>query len=173
MITIGIDPGWSSFGIAITKDNALISKQEYVPKDFGDISGFISELRKHILLILDSHSEVWDTNNKIYIERFVTYGGVQTNPEEILMLIGALYYFFSVEYSRPTLVKAIDWKIKICQYLVKSRKFSNPYKKLDKKYSLLVANTLSGVTLQSNHEADAICLSYLTDEILKVNKVSI
>lgn len=161
MITIGIDPGWSSFGIAITKDDALLAYTSFVPKKYGTTTEFVKALNMWI------GGELYkvfpeDPDLQIYIERFVTYGGTQTDPENILMLIGALDYFFTEKYSKPTLIRALDWKVRICHHLVKSKGLSNPGTKFDKKYSLWAAENLSGKKFKSDHEADAVCLSYMT-----------
>lgn len=170
MITIGIDPGWSSFGIAIRDGDKILSKTSFIPKEHITIANFIHELGYW----LSSKVSPYENQNyefKVFIERFVAYAGVQSSAsEDILMLIGALDYFFSINYTKPRLVKAIDWKVKVCHYLVKSKGLSNPYTKLDKKYSIWAAEQLSGETFKSNHEADAVCLSYLTDEILTGRK---
>ena len=174
MITIGIDPGWSSFGIAINEDGILIANTSFVPKESITIEGFISELSKWITESLEEIDNIeCDWNIKVYMERFVAYSGINASAtEDILMLIGALDYYFSVAYSKPILVKAIDWKIALVHYLVKSKGLSNPYQSLDKKYSFWAAGNLSGIAVASisDHEADAVCLSYLTDEIFKVKR---
>ena len=167
MITLGIDPGWSSFGISMVKDDALVGKTSFVPKDSGSIINFIGTLNLWILEQLEAQLHGWEPVSEIYIERFVTYGGVQTDPENILMLIGALDYFFSTEYTKPQLVRALDWKVRLCHHLVKTKGVSNPSKSLDKKYSIWAAEQLSGEKIKSDHEADAVCLGYLTSEILK------
>lgn len=171
MITIGIDPGWSTFGLAIKQDSSLLCRTSFIPKSHGTREAFIYELNNHLWKNLRGDEVIWDQEINVYIERFVAYTGVQSSAsEDILMLIGALDYFFTEQWAKPRLVKAIDWKIKICQYLVKTKGFSNPGKNLDKKFSILAAELLSGEKFESDHEADAVCLSYLTEEILKVKK---
>lgn len=167
MITVGIDPGWATFGMAINCDNKQLYKFSYSPRSFKTRLKFIDQVYKDFEEAKDDYT-VGGLDIRIFMERFVAYSGVQTSAsEDILMLIGALDYFFSSNYSEPTLVKAIDWKIKICQYLVKTKGFSNPGKSLDKKFSLLAAEVLSGEKFKSDHEADAVCMSYLTYDILK------
>jgi hypothetical protein len=171
MITIGIDPGWSSFGIAINQDGKLLSKASFVPKSHGTRADFLDALNEYIWSVIRRPDEIWSDLDSVYIERFVAYSGIQSSAsEDILLLIGALDYFFSFGWSTPKLVKAIDWKVRMCQHLVKTKGFSNPGKSLDKKFSLLAAEVLSGEKFKSDHEADAVCLSYLKDEILKVKK---
>jgi hypothetical protein len=164
MITIGIDPGWASFGIAISKDGNLLGKTSFVPKDFGTRLAFIKELNKW----LDTYQEYITSDFvQVFMERFVAYAGVQvSNSESILMLIGAIDYLLSSNGMDVVLIRALDWKVKICHHLVKTQDFNNPYKNFDKKYSILVAETLSGQKFKSDHEADAVCMSYLTKEIL-------
>jgi hypothetical protein len=165
MITIGIDPGWASFGIAITKDDKVIATNiSLIPKEFDDNHFFIAALETWVCNALDlkeSHSLA----DAVYIERFVTYGGVQVDPENILMVIGALEYYFCTNSVKPILIKALDWKIRLCHYIVKTKGLSNPGTKFDKKYSLWAAEIMSGEKFKSDHEADAVCLSYMKPSI--------
>ena len=158
MITIGIDPGWASFGIAI-KDGPSAS---FVPKNYGSRVNFIGVL--HCWLLESIKRDMEDVD--IYIERYVTYGGVTTDPEQILMLIGALEYYFTQNFNKPILIKALDWKVKLVHHIVKTTGESNPSKSLDKKFSIWAAEKMSGKKFKSDHEADAVCLSYLSEEIL-------
>ena len=167
MITLGIDPGWASFGIAAQEDGKLLEAISFVPKNFGSTWNFIGELNHWVMEKLRSSDKIWSIENPIYIERFVSYGGTQTDPEKILMLIGALEYWFATQYTAPVLVKAIDWKVKLCHHIVQTTGESNPSKSLDKKFSIWAAEKLSGVKFKSDHEADAVCLSYLTQKILR------
>lgn len=170
MITIGIDPGWASFGIALTAgEGQLIAKTSFIPKEYINIAKFISVVEEWIRSTIEGTGESFD-GFKVYIERFVTYGGVQTDPENVLMLIGALDYYFSRYYSKPILVRALDWKVKLCHHLVKTKGISNPGKNFDKKYSLWAAEQLTGEKFKSDHEADAVCISYLNEEILNGDK---
>src|ERR1017187_10719155 len=160
IITIGIDPGWASFGIAITQEGKVLQVESFVPKDHGSMPLFIGDLEKWLYKGLKAHSGF-----QVYIERFVTYGGVQVDPENILMLIGALDYYFTNNFSKPILIKALDWKVKLCHHLVKTTGESNPSKSLDKKFSLWAAEKTSGIKFKSDHEADAVCLSFLNEDI--------
>ena len=130
MITIGIDPGWASFGISVIKDRKMIGFTSYVPKDYLSLINFIGELNHYLLRVIDD--DAVSDGYMVYIERFVVYGGVQVDPENILMLIGALDYYFSMNFAKPKLVKALDWKVKMCHHLVKTTGESNPSTKLDK-----------------------------------------
>jgi hypothetical protein len=51
--------------------------------------------------------------------------------------------------------------VRLCHYLVKAKGLSNPYTSFNKKYSLWAAEQLSGQKFKSDHEADAVCLSYM------------
>jgi hypothetical protein len=171
VITIGIDPGWATFGMAINVDGKIISRTSFEPRSFLTNDNFIWEIHKVLVSTLTENNLHWDIIYNIYIERFVAYAGVQSSAsEDILMLIGALDYFFASKYSKPILVKAIDWKIKICRHLVKTQGFSNPRKNLDKKFSLLAAELLSGGRIESDHEADAVCLSNILQGKLNGDK---
>ena len=164
MITIGIDPGWASFGVAIQEDEKYVHSDIFIPKAHGSIVTFITDLDRYLS---ESMKDLTAGEYRIYIERFVTYGGVQVDPENILMLIGALDYYFSLNYSKPILIKALDWKVKLCHHLVKTTGESNPSKSLDKKFSLWAAEKVSGQKFKSDHEADAVCLSYLSSYLTK------
>ena len=166
MITLGIDPGWASFGIAAQEDGKVIQVDSFAPRTFGSIYNFVGEISVWMTNILRNPDSIWSIENPIYIERFVTYQGMQTDPEKILMIIGALDFYLSNTYTHPTLVKAIDWKVKLCHHIVQTTGESNPSKSLDKKFSIWAAEKMSGLKLKSDHEADAVCLSYLTEEIL-------
>jgi hypothetical protein len=161
LITIGIDPGWASFGIAMTKNNELIGIESYIPKTFENNRAFISNLDSWITKTMQVNRATVGDGVDVYIERFVTYGGIQVDPEKILMLIGALEYFLDSKYSSPILIKALDWKVRVCHHLVKTKGLSNPNKSFNKKYSLWAAEQLSGQKFKSDHEADAVCLSYM------------
>ena len=164
MIRIGIDPGWASFGVAVSQEGILLSSSWFIPKESGDISTFLNEelfpWLRNTLYNVEEGNEI-----EVVIERFVTYANVQTDPENILMVIGALAYAFENKALSDTpakviLVKAIDWKVKACHNIVKTKGASNPYRSLDKKFSVWAASQLSGIDVVSNHEADAICISY-------------
>lgn len=159
--SIGIDPGWASCGFAVMQDSKVIFKGSYVPRDHkGTILGFVehleSELTKAGIDIYSDHN-IQD----VTIERYVAYKGIQSEASEnILMLIGGLNFYFN-QVAPVNMVRAIEWKPKICKYLVRTKGFNNPYTSFDKKFSILAAKTLSGLELDTDHEADAICLSYL------------
>jgi hypothetical protein len=177
MITIGIDPGWASFGVSITKNGDLVAKTSFVPKDFGTRSDFILHFREWFnaeicaLNVKCPVKHIADSDMIVFMERFVAYAGVQvSNSEDILMLIGGLEQFFSARQIKVVMMRALDWKVRMCHHLVKTQGFSNPGKNFDKKYSLLLAKTLSGEEFKSDHIADAVCMSYLTEEILCGNK---
>lgn len=161
-VTLGIDPGWASFGIAVCKDGQLKGKTSFIPKNYGTIIGFLTEMNAWLVPLAGEKYEA------VYLERFVTYSGVQADGENVLMLIGALDYMFSMKGTKPKLVRALDWKVKLCQHIVRTEGVSNPNSKLDKKFSMWAAEMLSSEKFKSDHEADAVCLSYLNDSIIKV-----
>lgn len=104
--------------------------------------------------------------NDVFIERFVVYEGKHSSAsEDILILIGGLQYFFQRNpMCKVYMLRAIEWKQRLCKYLVRTKGFSNPYPSFDKKFSLLAAKTISGEdSINTNHEADAICLSFMKE----------
>ena len=146
-----MDPGWASFGLAkVNEEGTLISAEGFVPRDFG-LTKFVNDKFSGITNI-----------ETVVLERFVAYEGVHSNVNEpLLMLIGALQYRFENEGVKVGLVRAIDWKPRLCKWLVRNKGFSNPAPSFDKKFSLAAAEALSGVKFKTDHEADAVCLAYL------------
>ena len=159
---IGIDPGWSSCGYAIVNEESeLVCSGSYIPKESGDITKAVNLL---LTLFLKEERGIFTTLTPLVvnIERFVAYRGVQTSSsEEILMFIGALIYAFGNAGETVLLTRAIDWKPKLCKWLVRNKGFNNPFPSFDKKFSLLAAETVSGKKGINDHEADAICLAYI------------
>lgn len=172
---IGIDPGWASCGYSLTLDDKVVTSGNFIPRDHvaeGEVlSGGIDYLTnaiEHEAMCQDEGYRIAATN-KMYIERYVAYKGIHSDTSEaILMFIGALIHRFEFDGVGVFPVRAIDWKPKVCKYLVRTKGFNNPYPSFDKKYSILAAKTLSGLDLKSDHAADAVCLSYL-GEIDKYN----
>lgn len=160
---VGIDPGWQSFGICVRKPGEEALVRSYVPSQYSSLVKFVWDVSNELLVpSLKSCSRTVAT-----IERFVPYGNVQSSAgEDTLMVIGAFRYYFESAGAKVSLTRAIDWKQKLCKYLVKSQGFSNPSASFDKKFSLAAAKALLGRSLTSDHEADAVCLSFF-GEIIK------
>lgn len=158
---LGIDPGWKSCGVSLLKDGKIIFTKNYIPESYGTPRDFIEHG-----LWEDLDSLEIDNIDELFIERYVAYAGVTSSAsEEILMNIGALCFWFGITFDcRITLLRAIDWKTRLCKYLVRNKGFDNPYPSFDKKFSVLAARAISGMEeIKSNHEADAICLSYMKE----------
>lgn len=154
MNILGIDPGWESTGVAITSSTGeLLHKEFFKPSDLG-LKGSI----QHLSDICIDHEFSFGV-----IERYVPYQNVfSSSAERILHFIGALNLFVETDLNAKFWCpRAIDWKPLICKYLVKAKGFDNPYQSFDKDYSILAAETLSGQKFETDHEADAVCLSYL------------
>lgn len=153
MKTLGIDPGWESTGIALVEDGELLKKEFFVPSSLG-LAGSIDHVAKF------AGGEV-DT---VVCERYVPYQNVfSSSAERILHMIGALQLLSERELkAKFWCPRAIDWKPLVCKYLVKTQGFDNPFPKFDKKYSILAAKLLSSHEFETDHEADAVCLAYLT-----------
>lgn len=150
---VGIDPGWASFGIARQGKGSLVKVDSYIPRDYASTKEFLEILKEN-----------YNKPDMVFIERFVAYQGVHSDAsEQILMLIGAVRYFYELQGVQVFMVRAIDWKPALCKYLVRNKGFNNPYPGFDKKYSILAAKEISGegIARKVDHEADAICLSYL------------
>lgn len=173
-IVVGIDPGWESFGISLTINGEIKFTMNYIPSRSGDPHTFLSKELFPDLSKVVTLANITD----LYIERFVAYAGIHSNAsEDILMMIGATCYAFKfLTYEcKVHMVRAIDWKQQLCKYLVRTKDFNNPYPSFDKKYSILAAQTISGSkAINTNHEADAICLSYMKEvEQYEVNRRAI
>lgn len=150
---LGVDPGVANIGVAITTESG-----ELVESCVLDFKG-LTEM--HLIA-----AEIADKANsyevqKAYVERFVAYKGQHSSSsEDILMFIGALTY--AMRWDCVTqLYRAIDWKPKLCKHLVKTKGFDNPSSTFDKKYSRAAATCITGQKVKTDHEADAICLSYM------------
>lgn len=151
---LGIDPGPTNTGVGILSITGEFHSSFFIsPKEFGSIYSFIQELAKR----LDGLNIV-----AFNIERFVSYEGKYSSAtEEILMLIGAMVYYFSERGVKVTQFRAIEWKPKLCKWLVRNKGFSNPSTSFDKKYSLAAASAIIGQRPTTDHEADALCLAFL------------
>lgn len=170
-VGIGIDPGWKSLGWGVTLNGVLMGSGHMVPEESGSIAKAIDALNLNTKSTMEKFpSEVFELGRfqvDFNIERFVAYQGITTSAsEDILMFIGALVY--SIEKPglpaiQAHMYRAIDWKPKICKYLIRTKGFSNPSSSFDKKFSLAAAEALSGSKIKSDHEADAVCLAYLTE----------
>src|SRR5688572_2533055 len=96
MITIGIDPGWASCGVAVHEDGKCIFKKNFEPRAMlceGDVlTGAIEKIWDEIRLsiALANRDDFLHIDNA-FVERFVAYEGIHSKAsEEILMFIGAM-----------------------------------------------------------------------------------
>lgn len=160
-VSVGIDPGWKNFGLAITKwvesgEIQLVDCWVLCPAKYESIPAFIESLKNILPEKIDY----------VTMERFIAYKGVDSAEFEIInRLIGALTYFFYINYSSDLkLYRAIDWKMELVKSLFLKKGFDNPSEKLDKKFSMAAADACLDPDSQhgkikTDHEADAICLS--------------
>lgn len=154
MNSIGIDPGSRNLGVAVTDENGKVVHTSLLDPKLNGFRGCINDVI-NIGLFYDVE--------KVCIERFVAYENIMSKAtEDILMLIGGLKYGFMADVDLiPKMFRAIEWKPALCKYLVKKFKFSNPSNSFDKKYSIAAAACIIGEKPKTDHEADAICLSYM------------
>lgn len=149
---LGIDPGTKNIGLALT-DNGKYVQSEVI--SFTDAPSRHQAIHDVIYIV-----HAWAIH-RVNIERFVPYSGVYSkSAENILLFIGGIDFALS-EDCHVVLYRAIEWKPKLCKYLVKKYGFSNPSKSFDKKFSMAAAHAITGITPKTDHEADAICLSHL------------
>lgn len=154
---LGIDPGIKNLGLAvITHDSELVLSRNLNLAEFGSMTDFIDGV---ICILCDT---IEDTVTHACLERFVSYGNVQSkSTERITMLIGGLVYALNSLEIPTGLYRAIDWKPALCKHLVKNNEFDNPSLKLDKKFSYAAAKSIIKDDAKTDHEADAICLAYM------------
>ena len=171
---VGIDPGWMNLGAAVVKTTDTLFKFEVVKSLTACPGNSHSPTYNTILTVQEL---MWGIEKPIYdcqswiaalvphvsIERYVSYGNVRsTHTEEITEVIGILkaefWHWGSIE---PEMYKAIDWKTKLCQTLVRYTGFDNPSSSLDKKFSIAAAKhiTTNNESIIDDHQADAICLA--------------
>lgn len=169
---IGVDPGWVNLGAAVVKKTGVPFKFELLRVRTMDPSLSDAPERNIFFLVDDlsdglpisSCSDPYVKDPTISIERYVSYGNVRSShTEEISTVIGMLRMEFWnwCGTTRPIMLKAIDWKTKLCQTLVKYSGFDNPSASLDKKFSVAAAKHISTnpEKVSNDHEADAICLA--------------
>jgi Holliday junction resolvasome RuvABC endonuclease subunit len=165
---VGIDPGWKNLGFAIVRQEEgseeiqLVYSEAMNPSERGIVgtTGYLVDMLNRLLAEFTRMPE----DVRVNIERYVPYNNVMTaESENITMLIGSLMMGFS-DYSGSEirLFRAIDWKMNLVKALFKWKKFSNPSIKLDKKFSIAAAQEIVNVKeIETDHEADAICLASL------------
>jgi hypothetical protein len=166
-VYVGIDPGWKNLGFALAVKNeetGKISKHltaVHNPSSFKNINAYIKYLDTLLKTLTVSPISVT-------MERYVAYQGVfSSESENINLLIGALIHYFGssdIWNVEPNLVRAIDWKIPLVKSLVRKKGFDNPSSNLDKKFSFAAAAAVMDEKIEkldTDHEADALCLSVL------------
>ncbi len=159
---IGIDPGWASFAItvrAMDEDPLAKVKESSLflcPKDLPSIKDLFYQIERGL-------PPYFKIAEDVYIERFAAYEDVHSPvSEQVNRIIGALEFYFSYIYQANVhLVRAIEWKPALCKYLVRTKSFTNPSTKFDKKFSMAAAKSvsLSKQPILNDHIADSICLS--------------
>ena len=147
MLSLGIDPGPVNTGLSVTSFSPSGSGVVLSTcLNFQGLSPF--QVREKVL-------EICPHPDLLTIERFVSYRGVQSDSTERTgIIIGAIA---SIAHS-VTLVRAVEWKFKIVQYISRQG-FLNPSQSLDKKFSLAAAEFASGGKFKTDHEADSFLLS--------------
>lgn len=156
---LGIDPGVVNTGWALRTSNSKASAGGvFNPSKSVSVIHAADDLYKiiHDSRPLDLPISV------LAIERFVAYKGVMTaDSEKVLLLIGSLLHKFHSCGTRFMTCRAIDWKTVVAKDLYKTKDFRNPSEKLDKKFSVAAAGcVLDRQFKTTDHEADAVCLSY-------------
>jgi hypothetical protein len=167
-VGFGFDPAWKTLGSAVVQETTKPFKFDVIFSSTTSPGDDPSGPCFHVASLVESMLAYAGQNpaNEISVclERFVSYGNVRSShTEEITRIIGQLE--MKVELTPglygPLMLKAIDWKTKLCQTLVKYAGFDNPSASLDKKFSIAAAKHISTTPDDkiSDHEADAICLA--------------
>lgn len=152
MAHLGVDPGTKNIGVAITDDEGKLLASEVL--SIEECSGLDGVANK-ILCLCDEHSVT-----TCAIERFVPFKGIYSKAsEEILMLIGCLWYALTLGRIKITLYRSIEWKPALCKYLVKETGFNNPSTSFDKLFSKAAAEKITKEKIKNDHIADGIGLS--------------
>ncbi len=158
MYKVGIDPGQSNLGLVVLdKNNKLVFTTNMTPSEHGNIAQRTEAVDKEL-------EPFWDKVTSASIEKYVLYGRGTPSKAAIdtMMIVGALQYMFLLHGVDAELYKAIDWKRKVCQSLFKEVGFKNPSTKFDKKFSFAAAECICEVKFDTDHEADAAGLAYLS-----------
>lgn len=163
---VGFDPAWKTLGTAAVKVtetpfkfDVLLAKTSSPGDDKLGPAWHIFEVFGDVHMAINDYGCV-----PVTMERYVSYGPVRSShTEKITRIIGMIEMKAHIDnlFMTPLLVKAIDWKTKLCQTLVKYAGFDNPSASLDKKFSLAAAKHISTnpEKITNDHEADAICLA--------------
>jgi hypothetical protein len=154
----GIDPGWKKLGLAVLKWDKDRDEKPYVYEAFTEDMSEKTEIKVQNLFKYNVDS--------IGMERYVSYGSVRsTHTEDITMVIGMIrmHVFSSYPGIELNLIRAIDWKTKLVQNLVKYFEFDNKFSQLDKDFSMQAAKFIvsNPEKIKTDHEADAICIAAL------------
>lgn len=168
---IGVDPGPVNTGWCIRGPSGELVRGTFNPSATGDVVMAADRLFKEFQYQAQAFGKY--SFERAAIERYVTYKGVFTsNAEETCLFIGSLTFLLRSNGIKTSLVRAITWKPKVCKLLVTEKGFDNPSKKLDKKFSMAAASRVLDITtfkdrpFKTDHEADAICLSYFAEKLL-------
>lgn len=167
-IGFGFDPAWKTLGAAIVSATDTLFKFEVWDSSTSAPGDNIDGPCFHVSTLIDKMLLFAGQNPadeiSVCLERFVSYGNIRSShTEEITRIIGQIE--MKVELTPglygPMMLKAIDWKTKLCQTLVKYAGFDNPSSFLDKKFSIAAAKHISTTpdVKITDHEADAICLA--------------
>lgn len=156
---LGIDPGVVNTGWALrTGDSKASAGGVFNPSKSVSIIHAADDLYDLVKSSRPSDLPI----GVLAIERFVAYKGILTaDSEKVLMLIGSLLHKFHSHGTRFVTCRAIDWKPAVCKELYKTKDFRNPSEKLDKKFSVAAAAAVLDRPFKTtDHEADAVCLSF-------------
>lgn len=176
-VLVGIDPGWVNLGLAVLIPEPGGVKYRKVFSAVYDPSkapeAFVESLPIILLGALPGIPTDYGETS-LTVERYVPYAGVTTQiTEDLTMLIGMIrmkFYSLGLQSCPPApisvrLTRAIDWKTYLAKTLSKNEGFSNPSNsaELDKVFSKAAAEFLlvNPESIETSHEADAICLAAL------------
>lgn len=170
---LGVDPGWKNLGFSVLE---LVDPKEFKFKirscttfnPSENSLSFATNLPIHVIKTLQEELFKEFSLKNLTMERFVPYKGVQSaESENILILTGNIQMMFHLNNPvqesglNALLVRAIDWKIQMVQFLNKYFNFENPSAALDKKFSIKAAQSIvtNPELIKTDHEADSICIA--------------
>jgi len=151
---LGVDPGWKNLGWSVTDE-----KGRYIKSGSVDPSTLpLGSIGQYLLSQLEEEAPFLAG---MAMERYVVYKGKYNSDSEHILLVTGALQALACQLGIPLdMYKAIDWKTRAAKFIYKTTRQENPSDRLDKVFSMFAALVLLEVEFESDHEADASCLSW-------------